>query len=383
MRKNVHRAFWAADRVQQAPSGFVDWLGGAAPPRLAVKDMIAVEGLIHSAGLPAFADRRAPKDAAAVARFRAAGYSVAGTTVTDSAGFGTITPGLENPKHPQRAVGGSSGGAAVAVALGLAEVGLGTDTGGSIRIPAAYCDLFGFKATNGRTAMGGVVGLSPTFDTLGVLADDIATLQEAAAVLVTNWAGQSAAPLSFAIDGAALAACDPHVVAQFETITSRLGISRVVREYEPYRSLAEAHSLIVCAEALATHGAEWRQRPAGFPPLVRRALAFGQRIGTTELTAAHAEVGAAQQAAREREPLILVAPSLPMPPAKSGAGLVAIGRHVHPITNANIRLTFKANVTGQPAVVAPIGGLSVQFVGPVNADEGLLAGVQALLATSS
>ena len=97
-----------------------------------------------------------------------AGARIVGVTRTDAGGFGVTTPEVENPVAPGRTVGGSSGGSAAAVAAGLADVALGTDTGGSVRIPAACTGLIGFKPTRGRIATDGVWPLAPSLDHVGV-----------------------------------------------------------------------------------------------------------------------------------------------------------------------------------------------------------------------
>ncbi len=126
-----------------APAG----AGPLAGLRVAVKDNIAVAGLPFTAGHPLFSDRTADTDAPAVRQLRDAGARIVGVTYTDAGGFGVTTPVVKNPAAPGRTVGGSSGGSAAAVAAGLADVALGTDTGGSVRIPAACTGLVGFKPT--------------------------------------------------------------------------------------------------------------------------------------------------------------------------------------------------------------------------------------------
>jgi amidase len=151
--------------------------GPLAGARIAVKDIIDVAGVATGAGNPDWLARARPAQAhaTAVARLLDAGATVVGKAITDefayslrgvNAHYGTP----RNPGAPGRIPGGSSSGSASAVALGIADVGLGTDTGGSIRVPASYCGLYGFRPTHGRVPMDGILPLAPTFDTCGALA---------------------------------------------------------------------------------------------------------------------------------------------------------------------------------------------------------------------
>ena len=144
---------------------------------LAVKDVIDVAGIPTGAGNPAFLDDAppAPRHAAAVSRLLDAGADVIGKAHTDEFAFslsGTNahygTP--RNPRAPGRVPGGSSSGSASAVASGIAEIALGTDTAGSIRVPASYCGVWGLRPTHGRVPLEGVLPLAPSFDTCGLLA---------------------------------------------------------------------------------------------------------------------------------------------------------------------------------------------------------------------
>lgn len=150
---------------------------------LAVKDMIAVEGHVSSFGHPRWRETHAPSTstAPALAALLAAGASVAGLakldqlawSLTGSAGEG-VAP--RNPLYPDRLTGGSSSGPAAAVAAGLADAGIGTDTGGSIRVPAAACGLFGLRTTHGLISTRGVLPLAPSFDVVGILARGLGQL---------------------------------------------------------------------------------------------------------------------------------------------------------------------------------------------------------------
>ena len=151
--------------------------------RLAVKDLIDMEGQPTTAGCRAAAERAdpAPSDAACLAGARAAGARIVGRTNLHELALGVtgVNPWFGtpvNPLDPALVPGGSSSGSAVAVATGEADVAYGSDTGGSIRIPAACCGIAGLKTTWGRVPLDGVWPLSPSFDTVGPMARDVGGL---------------------------------------------------------------------------------------------------------------------------------------------------------------------------------------------------------------
>src|SRR6185437_6592223 len=167
--------------------------------RLAVKDLIDMAGLPTTAGSRAVADYAAPAeaDAACMAGARAAGAVIVGKTNLNELAYGASgrnenygTP--VNPVDPARLPGGSSSGSAVAVATGDADVAYGSDTGGSIRVPAAYCGIAGLKTTHGRIPLDGVWPLSPSLDTVGPMAATVAGLETGMALLEPGFAAGAA-----------------------------------------------------------------------------------------------------------------------------------------------------------------------------------------------
>src|SRR5437588_3703039 len=158
------------------------FLARPAKPRagiaLAVKDLLDTAGLTTTYGSAIFVDHVPAKSATVVERLEAAGYSVVGKTnlhefaygaTSENPHFGTVP----NPLMPGRIAGGSSGGSAAALAAGLADAALGTDTGGSIRIPAACCGIVGFKPTFGLVPLEGCFPLAPSFDHAGPMARSV------------------------------------------------------------------------------------------------------------------------------------------------------------------------------------------------------------------
>jgi amidase len=159
--------------------------------RFAVKDLIDIAGHKTGCGNPDWRDTHPPAvtNAVCVDLLLGAGAECIGKTVTDELAFGLLgenafdgTP--LNPRAPERVPGGSSAGSASAVACGLCDFALGTDTGGSVRIPAANCGLYGFRPSHGLISVAGVNPFAPTFDTVGLVARSAEVLKDAAGVLL-------------------------------------------------------------------------------------------------------------------------------------------------------------------------------------------------------
>jgi aspartyl-tRNA(Asn)/glutamyl-tRNA(Gln) amidotransferase subunit A len=154
-------------------------LGPTAGKRLAVKDLFDTAGIRTTYGSAVFADHIPAASAGAVVRLEAAGWVNAGKANLHEFAYGVTSQNLHygvvpNPAYPGRTAGGSSGGSAAALALGLVEGALGTDTGGSIRIPAACCGIAGFKPSFGTVPIDGVFPLAASFDHAGPMARDVA-----------------------------------------------------------------------------------------------------------------------------------------------------------------------------------------------------------------
>src|SRR6516162_3559440 len=185
--------------------GSPTWIVRLAPEvpgvRLAVKDCIDVAGVPTTVGCPVIAERARPaaQDAAVVAAARRSGAQIVGKTnlaelCWSAVGTNAWSGMPVNPADPRRVPGGSSSGSAVAVAAGEADVALGTDTGGSVRIPAACCGIAGLKTTWGRVPLDGVYPLAPSLDTVGPLGADVAAVELGMRLIEPGFAAGPAGP---------------------------------------------------------------------------------------------------------------------------------------------------------------------------------------------
>ncbi len=336
--------------------------GPLAGVRLAVKDNIAVEGLKWTAGLPLYADRVAERDAACVATLRKAGATIVGTVATDSAGFGMMTPGVSNPIAPGRTVGGSSGGSAAAIAGGLADLALGTDTGGSVRVPAACCGLYGLKPTYGRVPVDGVTPLSHAFDHVGLLAGDIDMLERGWLALIGGAAGDaSPGPVirRIGFDPARLSTCDASIRAGVEQTLAKLsreGLALIEIALPEQVALAEIHGAIVCGEALDIWRDHWPKHAESFTKTAARSLAYASLIEPGEIVKAHQVLADVRRFIAEQFESVdaILGPTIAVEPPVSGARQVPFGGVDVPVVFALLAETCPFNVSGHPALSMPL-----------------------------
>lgn len=222
MRSAVADSLWAAQfQIQLREQGPLSGL------RFAVKDLIDVAGLITGCGNPDWQAQQQPAVAHAVCveQLLQAGAICLGKTQTDELAFGLTgenafygTP--PNPAAADRVPGGSSSGSAAAVALGLVDFALGTDTGGSVRVPAANCGLYGWRSSHARLSLAGVAPLAPSFDTLGLFARTPDILGQAAQVLLAEPLVTGTAPRRILMPLEAWAAADPDIQKALEPLVA-------------------------------------------------------------------------------------------------------------------------------------------------------------------
>ncbi|MGX6603439.1 amidase [Micromonosporaceae bacterium Da 78-11] len=363
------------------------WITRFDPPapgrlRVAVKDAVDVVGVVTTAGCVAVRDRAAPatSDARCLAGVRASGAALVGkTTLTelcvspfgDNAVFGTPV----NPAAPDRVPGGSSSGSAVAVASGEADVALGTDTGGSVRIPAACCGVVGLKTTWGRVPIAGVWPLAPTLDTVGPLARDMAGVVTGMRLLEPGWT--VAAHPARSIGRLRVDGVEPAVEDAVDAALAATGLP--VREVRlpGWDATWAALDTILLGELWRAH---YRLLDAdGVGDFVNGALHAGRAVGARRPAEAMTARAAwqAEVAAALRTVDVLALPTLVAPPPLS------TGFAGFPIT----RLTAPFNLAGVPALALPVPSpgfpvpVSLQLVAPMGG-EGLLCSTGIMIETA-
>jgi len=369
---------------------------------LVVKDIYDVGGYRTGNGSLGAPEHVAAVDAEAVRRLRAAGAIVVGKTTTHEYAYGVNTPPTRNPWSTDRIPGGSSGGTGAAIAAGVVVAGLGTDTGGSIRIPAALCGVTGHKPTFGMVSRRGVSALSSTLDHTGPLGrtvtDAVALLEVIAGhdpqdpFSSTAPVGDLRAEFGRELAGLTIGVaekffCDrlaDDVATVFESAVRMLeGAGATIRrvEFADVDLSSDVVKVVCGVEATAWHDMQVGTNPDAFGPDVVDALAVGRAYSGVDYLAAlraRAAVIAGMNALFASGIDVLVSPTIPMTAPDYGATEVSFGGETTPILWAVNALTVPANVTGMPALTVPAGfgadGLPIglQLMGRPGADATVL-----------
>jgi amidase len=395
----VDRRVWRVVGEPLVSGRLGDGATGAAPPEgpvsddvaptlvgetVAVKDLFAVAGHAIGAGVPAYLAGAAvqTEHAAAVRRLLDAGASVTGIAQTDEfaysiAGRNSAYGTSPNPALPGAISGGSTSGPASAVALGQVSIGLGTDTGGSLRVPASYQGLWGIRTTHGAVDRTGLLPLAPSFDTVGWLTRDADTLLRAAATSLPADEQRGVDPV-FAVDPTLLGAVSPEVRDAFErSIDEAVAEGRITRP-EPVAlgdvaELFELFRVRQAFEAWRSNGDWISAHPGQLADDVAARFAFGSSVSPQR--AEEARVALADE--RHRLEATLADRVLLLPSASSAApSLSATPAEVDAVRAATLGLTCVAGVLGAPAVSAPL--LNVPVAGAAAAAAAAVALVHEL-----
>jgi amidase len=323
---------------------------------LAVKDLYAVAGLSTGAGNPARLAAAAPADtdAEVVAALLDAGADLRGITQTEEFAYSLSGTNAHygappNPAAPGRVSGGSSSGSATAVSLGEATIGLGTDTAGSIRVPASYQGLFGIRTTHGAVSREGVLPLAPSFDTVGWMTRDAGLLARVGGVLVPGTTTDAdrrfvtvpgLLELAHVDVAAAVAAWQPGLAVP---------VTWPVEDLDPWR---DAFTTVQAWEAWQAHGAWLGSRTDTLGADVRARFERASRVTADEADAARTVLAGARDALDELVgDRIVVLPATPTVAPELGPGL---SERLQSVREATLTLTCLAAIGGLPAVAVPL-----------------------------
>jgi aspartyl-tRNA(Asn)/glutamyl-tRNA(Gln) amidotransferase subunit A len=361
---------------------------------ISIKDLLDIRGTATTAASRVREGHVAGRDAVSIAHLRQAGAVFVGKTNLHEFAFGTTNEDsafglVRNPHDPSRSPGGSSGGSAASVAAGMALATIGTDTGGSIRIPSAACGLVGLKPSLGDVSTDGVVPLSRTLDHVGPLTQSVADACLVYHALLGD--AHAALPAPMPLGGVRLAVprryfcdlLDDEVRAAFERSLDRLragGAHIGDIEIQHAADIGPVYLHIVLADAAAYHAATLESMPERYTPPVRLRLEMGRYVLAEDYVRAlsgrdllRREVDAALG---QHDALVL--PTMPIPAPLLGAATVQVGARTEAVRNVMLRLTQAFNVTGHPAISIPAestaAGLpcGVQLVGARQQTDALL-----------
>ncbi len=384
----------AADRARRAGHA----TGALHGIPVSIKDLIDEAGVVTTAGSRVRAAAVASADAIVTQRLEAAGAILVGRTNLHEFAFGTTNEdsaygAARNPVDDTRMTGGSSGGSASAVASGMSVASVGTDTGGSIRIPAAACGVVGLKAGWGEVPAEGVVPLSRQLDHVGPIARTVTDAWLVHEALCGRAPAADARLEARPLAGARLGLLrgyfaerlDPEVEAVFDAAVETLRRAGAVVEpvdVPHARLVPPVYLHLVLADAAAYHARTLERRPHDYTPNVRIRLEMGRYLLAEDYVRALAgrEVIAREidQALAGRDALLC--PTMPVPAPPLGATTVAVGETTEPVRNAMLRLTQPFNLGRQPAVSVPCGRaatskmpVGLQLVGGTGQTSALLS----------
>lgn len=368
---------------------------------IVVKDIYDVAGRVTGNGSAASPTTPAREDAEAVRRARAAGAIILAKVTTHEYAYGVNTPPTRNPHDVGRIPGGSSGGTAAAIAAGMAVSGFGTDTGGSIRIPAALCGVAGHKPTYGLVSRRGISAISSTLDHAGPLGRSVSDVARLLAVIAGH---DPRDPYSIRVgpmdvmaefgrptQGLTIGVSDDYFCDRLtddvaEAFTDTVAMltaagARVVPVRIPGLSdCPEVLTTIASVEALAWHTGQPNIARDRYGPDVVNALETGRAVAALDYVRAMA-----RRAELTRDMVgvfddidFLISPTVALTAPEYGSDHVDLGGRNTPILDGLNALTIPANITGIPALSVPCGfgrdGLPIgfQIMGPPLADAGVL-----------
>lgn len=369
-------------------------IGALDGRRFAVKDLLAIQGKVTGSGNPTWAATHPPasEHAEAVMRLLKAGGTCVGRTITDELGFSLLGENEHhgtplNPRAPDRVPGGSSSGSASAVAQGDVDLALGTDTGGSVRVPASNCGIFGYRPTHGRISTTGLHPFAPSFDTVGLLAPTAELLETGGHVLLGEPESfdSSQTSLRMLVDsfeeadpevrsrvGAAVSGLEHQTGHDIQPITlAELGVSIPLREFHQH------YCVVQWSEIWSSLGAWIEEHDPHFGAGVAASMELARTLDPRRIEPAmrrHAEIF--ESLGGLPEDMVLIAPTTPtlapplgMNPRRDGANA-----DFYPRT---LSQTAIAGLAGLPEISLPINKrepvpLGMSIIGARGCDTRLL-----------
>jgi aspartyl-tRNA(Asn)/glutamyl-tRNA(Gln) amidotransferase subunit A len=345
---------------------------------IAVKDVFDIAGTRTTNGSVVDASQDAARqDAGLIRRLRHSGVVVVGKTTMSELAFSGLglNPHYGTPANPRSreiplVPGGSSSGSAVAVASGLVPLAIGTDTSGSVRVPAAFCGIVGYKASAGRFPVGGMRALAPDLDSVGVLGPDVARVRGLVQALTVRAAPYPTDTARLVVpDDAVVQDCDPAVAAWFAAQVRQLAASGLRVEHRALPVLAEAqqlmddHGTVVAADAWLRYGHLLTGPTAGSldPAIARRLRAAAAVVGGTAVV--RSEMTRLRRRLDEQlAGAYLVCPTVLHPPpplaevTRSAAAFDALNART-------LRTTMLLSYLGMPGVSLPLSDGGPQGIG--------------------
>jgi amidase len=352
----------------------------------AVKDMYDIAGYRTGGGSPDWlaAGTQAASSAAAVRRVLDAGATIIGKTICDEFFFSVTGANAHygtpvNPRAPGRMPGGSSSGSAAATAAGACDFALGSDTGGSARVPASFCGVYGIRPTHGRVHLSGAMAMAPSFDVAGWFANGPGVFRRVGHVLLEGASNPARIEALIALedafeqaDAAAAALLRSALDAMAADLPTPKGVRVAPEGLDPWR---ECFRVIQGFEIWGMYGEFIEQRHPRLGPGVRERFAFAAKVSQRDAEEARRIKARARDQVRK---LAKPGTILALPTAPGIAPRVDVSAETLESFRANVmRITCIAGLSGLPQVTIPIGTVSgcpigLSFIGWAGADEVLL-----------
>ncbi|WXB19430.1 amidase [Pendulispora albinea] len=340
---------------------------------VAIKDIIDIAGQVTTSGSAVYQNRIAERDAAVITRLREAGAVLLGKTVMHEFAFGitgdkSVHGPSRNPHDPTRLSGGSSGGSAVAVSAGIVPLALGTDTAGSVRVPAALCGAFGYKPAFGTLPTGGVGDLAPSLDHVGIFTHDPDDVRIAMEVLTGASYDTGDVPRDMRIawiDPESFGPIDPAVANRARVFLDGAGVAVDRLFLDGVDALFAPFTDIEYSEAYVVHRAEFRGLAGRIDAGVLQRLEGGGAIPAWRLIEAQQRRTALTAQVRELlggHPLLAL-PTATMTAPLFGVDSVAVGGRWVQLRPSLLSLTSLWNLAGFPALSVPAGRVAGLPVG--------------------